>query len=157
MLHTVSNTGIYCSSDKVGTVYLVQYIFKNSTVDINALCSLWGHGVLLVWVRLDVPLCGTVQWSGSILENVENRTYVHIYFLLRMTDTMTSQNTDLSSWDILYRQKHLTVCFTFHLELLGQHAIMWVDSILVHLEGFLVPMWILKIIFLNWWVLSSRM
>jgi hypothetical protein len=23
-------------------------------------------------------------------------------FLLRMTDTMTSQNTDLSSWDILY-------------------------------------------------------
>jgi hypothetical protein len=23
ILHTVSNTGIYCSSDKVGTVYLV--------------------------------------------------------------------------------------------------------------------------------------
>ena len=27
ILCTVSNTGIYCSSDKVGTVYLVQYIF----------------------------------------------------------------------------------------------------------------------------------
>jgi hypothetical protein len=27
--------------------------------------------------------------------------HVHIHFLLRMTDTMTSQNTDLSSWDIL--------------------------------------------------------
>jgi hypothetical protein len=29
----------------------------------------------------------------------------HMYmytFLLRMTDTMTSQNTDLSYWDILY-------------------------------------------------------
>jgi hypothetical protein len=28
---------------------------------------------------------------------------MYIYnFMLRMTDTMTSQNTDLSSWDILY-------------------------------------------------------
>jgi hypothetical protein len=36
---TVSNTGIYCSSDKVGTVYLVEYIFENSTVNINALCN----------------------------------------------------------------------------------------------------------------------
>jgi hypothetical protein len=34
---TVSNTGIYCSSDKVCTVYLVEYIFENSTVNINAL------------------------------------------------------------------------------------------------------------------------
>jgi hypothetical protein len=32
ILRTVSNTGIYCSSDKVGTV-------KNSTVNINALCN----------------------------------------------------------------------------------------------------------------------
>jgi hypothetical protein len=38
ILRTVSNTGIYCSSDKVGSVYLVQYIFENSTVNINALC-----------------------------------------------------------------------------------------------------------------------
>jgi hypothetical protein len=37
MLRTVSNTGIYCSSDKVGTLYLVQYVFENSTVNINAL------------------------------------------------------------------------------------------------------------------------
>jgi hypothetical protein len=29
--------------------------------------------------------------------------HMYIYnFLLRMTDTMTSQNIDLSSWDILY-------------------------------------------------------
>ena len=26
----------------------------------------------------------------------------HVYFFLRMTDTMTSQNIDNSSWDILY-------------------------------------------------------
>jgi hypothetical protein len=37
ILRTVSNDGIYCSSAKVGTVYLVQYIFENST-NINALC-----------------------------------------------------------------------------------------------------------------------
>jgi hypothetical protein len=30
--------------------------------------------------------------------------HMYIYtFLLRMTDTMTSQNIDLSSWDILYK------------------------------------------------------
>jgi hypothetical protein len=39
VLHTVSNTGIYCSSDKVGTIYLVLYIFENSTININALCN----------------------------------------------------------------------------------------------------------------------
>jgi hypothetical protein len=35
ILPTVSNTDIYCSSDKVGTVY----IFENSTISINALCN----------------------------------------------------------------------------------------------------------------------
>jgi hypothetical protein len=39
ILRTVSNTGIYWSSDEIGTVYLVWYIFENSTVNINALCS----------------------------------------------------------------------------------------------------------------------
>jgi hypothetical protein len=39
ILRTVSNIGIYCSSDKVSTVYLVQYIFGNFTVNINALCN----------------------------------------------------------------------------------------------------------------------
>jgi hypothetical protein len=39
ILRTVSNTGIYCSINKIDTVYLVQYIFENSTVNINALCN----------------------------------------------------------------------------------------------------------------------
>jgi hypothetical protein len=39
ILCTVSITGIYYPSDKVGTVYPVQYIFENSTVNINALCN----------------------------------------------------------------------------------------------------------------------
>jgi hypothetical protein len=47
----------------------------------------------------------TLQWNISISEIVGNRTHVYIYihfFLLRMTDTMTSQNIDPSSWDTLY-------------------------------------------------------
>jgi hypothetical protein len=39
ILHTISNTIIYCSSDKVGTVYLIKYIFEKSPVNINALCN----------------------------------------------------------------------------------------------------------------------
>jgi len=39
ILRIVSNIGIYCPNDKVGTVYPVQYIFENSSVNINALFS----------------------------------------------------------------------------------------------------------------------
>jgi predicted transport protein len=35
ILRTVSNTGIYCSSDKAGTVYIYEY----SSVNIDALCN----------------------------------------------------------------------------------------------------------------------
>jgi hypothetical protein len=48
ILRTVSDTGIYCSSDKVDTVY---YVFENSTVNINALCSSCE----------DMPCCSSVQ------------------------------------------------------------------------------------------------
>jgi hypothetical protein len=40
--------------------------------------------------------------THQISETVRNKTDVHINFFLRMTDTMTSQNIDLPSWDILY-------------------------------------------------------
>ena len=33
ILRTVFDTGINCSSDKIGAVYLVQYIFENFTVN----------------------------------------------------------------------------------------------------------------------------
>jgi hypothetical protein len=36
ILRIVSNIGIYRSSDKVGTVYLVQYILENSTVSTSS-------------------------------------------------------------------------------------------------------------------------
>jgi hypothetical protein len=39
ILRTVSNDGIYCSSDKGGTDYLVQCTSENSIVNINALCN----------------------------------------------------------------------------------------------------------------------
>jgi hypothetical protein len=39
ILCTVSNTHIYCSCDKVGTVYLVYYSFENSTINLSAICN----------------------------------------------------------------------------------------------------------------------
>jgi len=39
ILRIVYNVGIYCYSDEVGRVYLIQYIFENSTVNISALFS----------------------------------------------------------------------------------------------------------------------
>jgi hypothetical protein len=41
----------------------------------------------------------TVQWNSSILETVWNRTHHYIRFLLRMTNIITSQNTDLPFLD----------------------------------------------------------
>jgi hypothetical protein len=45
---------------------------------------------------------GKENIARQISETVRNRTHVHINFFLRMADTMTSQNIDLSSWDSLY-------------------------------------------------------
>jgi hypothetical protein len=95
ILRTVSNTAIYCSSDKVGTVYLVWYIFEKSTVNIN---GPWDSCENMVY-------CASVQCT----------VYCTI-LLLRMTDTLTSQYTDLSSRDTLYNMcRHISqhLLFTF--------------------------------------------
>ena len=76
---TVSNTGIYCSSDTVGTVC-------NKCSKIPPSTSMYIN----------------VHSNSSISETDRNTTHVNITFLLRMTDTMTSQNIDLSSLDTLY-------------------------------------------------------
>jgi hypothetical protein len=39
ILHTAYNTGIYCSSDKIRTGCLVQYIYENSNLNVNAHCN----------------------------------------------------------------------------------------------------------------------
>jgi hypothetical protein len=54
--------------------------------------------------------CSSVQWNSSISETVRNRTHV---YTLRMTDTMTPQNIDLSSWD---------TC-------IWMHVIPWIDNL----------------------------
>jgi hypothetical protein len=46
-----------------------------------------------------ITVGGKENIARQISETVWNRTQVHINFFLRMTDTMTSQNIDLSSWD----------------------------------------------------------
>jgi hypothetical protein len=49
-----------------------------------------------------------VSFLSAILELYsEIAVYIYIYiyiYMLRMTDTVTSQNTDLSSWDILCKE-----------------------------------------------------
>jgi hypothetical protein len=74
---TVSNTGIYCSSDKFGTVYLVQYIFE-----ISPSTSMHFATRVRTWrvARLYSVQC-TVQLNSSISETGRNRIHVHIYFL----------------------------------------------------------------------------
>jgi hypothetical protein len=64
ILHIVSNTGIYCSSDKVGTVYLVQYIFQNSTVNINALCNSREFGISAY--SAFVRMCGIFHSTPTV-------------------------------------------------------------------------------------------
>jgi hypothetical protein len=58
----------------------------------------WGRSI--VYPSRPAVLC--LKSNGSVSETVRNRTHVHIKFLLRITDTMTSQNIVFSSWDILY-------------------------------------------------------
>jgi hypothetical protein len=51
--------------------------------------------------------------ARQILETVRNWTHVHINFFLRMTDTVTSQNIELSSWDTLYMWGHQLLWFKY--------------------------------------------
>jgi hypothetical protein len=71
ILRTVSNTGRYCSGDKVGTVYLVWCILENSIININALSNSCE----------DMACCSSVQWNSSISETVRYSTHVRIYTL----------------------------------------------------------------------------
>jgi hypothetical protein len=135
----VSNIGIYCSSDKVGTVYPVQYIFENSTVNISALCNsredmacCWSECILtylyagdnihyeihqFVFIHLQRPTDDShrfrcfIQWRSTaavkdseIAASRKPFAIGHMYistFLFRITDTVTSQNADISFWDTL--------------------------------------------------------
>jgi hypothetical protein len=101
----ILRTGIYCSSDKVGTVCLVQYIFENFTVNINALCNSCEDMACCSSKYPSTDIQTTAQWNNSISETVRNRTHVRTYsytFLLIMINTMSSQNSDLSSHNTLY-------------------------------------------------------
>jgi hypothetical protein len=89
ILRTVSNTGIYSSSDKVDTVYLVQCSFKHSTVNINAICR----------PREEMARCSSIQYAVCTI-TTRNWTHVHIQFLLRITDTTLYLNISISSWEI---------------------------------------------------------
>jgi hypothetical protein len=116
ILHTVSNTSLYCSSDKVGTVY--QYttfskITPSTSVHFATSCE-------------DMACYSSVQWNSAISETVQNRTHVHIhFFFLRMADTVTSQNTELSSWDTLYSILQYPSWEKLHLLLSAYALVQW--------------------------------
>jgi hypothetical protein len=99
ILCTVSNTGIYCSSDKSwSSLPNIIYFWKFHHQHQCTLQLVWRHGMLLTWVHL------TFLYSEIALSQKPlgiGHMYVHT-FLLRMTDIMTSQSIDLSSWDTLY-------------------------------------------------------
>jgi hypothetical protein len=98
ILRTVSNTGIYCWSDKVCTESWYNTFFK-----ILLSTSMYFVTRVRTWrvARLYSVQC-TVQSNSCISETVQNRTHVHTNFLFRMTATMTSKNNDLSSWNTLH-------------------------------------------------------
>jgi hypothetical protein len=62
ILRIVSNTGIYCSSDKSNVIHFRKFHRQHQCT----LQLVWGHGVLLVWVRLDVPLYGRQLLDASV-------------------------------------------------------------------------------------------
>jgi hypothetical protein len=65
ILRAVCNTGSYCSSDKVGTVYLVQYTFENSTVNLSALCSTCEDMACRSSWRFFIRAITSIMWSSS--------------------------------------------------------------------------------------------
>jgi hypothetical protein len=66
----VSNMGIYCSSDKVGAVYLVQFIFENS-VNIS---------------------------SGTTIAEAVNVRHISIFGILPNTPTMSLSTVTTANW-----------------------------------------------------------
>jgi hypothetical protein len=97
ILRTVSNTGIYCSSDKVGTIHFREFHCQHHCT----LQLVWGHGVLLFWVHLDVHANYCTVKQLYLGNRSEYDTCTYTLCLLRLTDPMTSRNIDLCSWDIL--------------------------------------------------------
>jgi hypothetical protein len=81
------------------------------------------NGQLTLHTKLHASDSGIVWWEGRTILGAKSKLsysetalssksfrigHMYIYtFLLRMTNTMTSQNTDLSSWVILYKSKPL--------------------------------------------------
>jgi hypothetical protein len=57
IVRIVSYIGIYCPSDKVGSLPSTKHFWKFHCQHQCTLQLVWGHGVLLIWWHLDVPLC----------------------------------------------------------------------------------------------------
>jgi hypothetical protein len=99
ILHTDSNTGIYCSSDKVGRVYLVNTFSKippSTSMHFATRVRTWRVARLYSVLYSEVALSRKPFGIG----------HMYMYtILLRMIDNMTS----VSSWGNLYIRTVLSV------------------------------------------------
>jgi hypothetical protein len=89
---------------------LVEFTYHNTFKKIPTSTSMHFATHVKTWrvARLSASWCSFMRaiiWNSAISETVRNRTHVHIHYLLTMSDTMTSQNIHLLSWDILYNPK----------------------------------------------------
>jgi hypothetical protein len=83
----------------VQVIEVVQFTYYNTFSKIPPSISMHSATRVRTW---RVARLYSVQTNSSISETVRNWTHVHIQFLLRMADTMTSQNIAISFWDTLY-------------------------------------------------------
>jgi hypothetical protein len=67
-------------------------------------------------VLLVCTVCSVLYSEIALSRKPFGIGHMYIYtFLLRMTDTVTSQNVDISSWDILYIRVFHLVCITLNI------------------------------------------
>jgi hypothetical protein len=93
MIRIVSNIDIYCSSDKLSTVYPVQLIFENFTFNINVFCNSPEDIGCCSSVHLrTVLLCSEAVQSQKTFRTEHKSTYTIL--LLRIAYAVTSKNID---------------------------------------------------------------
>jgi hypothetical protein len=90
-----------CDLCEASVALMLRVEFSNIYYKLYQLCHLnnkyccYKQYILVITLSYH-QFCG-LHSNGFISETVRNRTHVYIKLLLRMTDTMTSQNIDLSS------------------------------------------------------------
>jgi hypothetical protein len=100
-VHIVSNIGIYCSRDRVGTSpsTITTANWRFTQIHMLQTVAQQGKREGQYWA----PKSYNLYSQTALTRKPFGIGHMFIQtFLLRMTDTVTFQNIDLSSWDTLY-------------------------------------------------------